>query len=194
MRALFILFSCIFILFSCSHVAEKELFKINLEKEKFETELAYLEVLALRDFDNSRDHSVQAYPLTKAYPETFETFLKHHPKIKEFVEMSGVIGHCFFVKIDARDLGRDEVDLVRWDVEFVQKGKSQSLDFVRLPDVSPRRSVKHRITQRGRETWWVNETFTCSEERLSLDKNFMLKVRRLHAPKEEAYKLNWYVL
>lgn len=179
---------------SCSHVAEKEVFKTNLEKEKFESQTAFLDALALRDFDNSRDHSVYAYPLTSAYAPTFEDFLQRNSKIQEFVQMNGIIGHCFSLKIEARDLGRDEVDLVKWEVEFETQGESQSLEFVRIPDVSPRRSVKHRITQRGRETWWINETFVCSDQRLSFDQDFTLKVVRLHAPEEEAYMLNWFIL
>lgn len=191
---IFLFLFSLFIFASCSHVAEKEVFKTNLKKEKFESETAYFEALALRDFDNSRDHSVYAYPLTRAYPSTFKEYLQQHSKIEEFIGMSGVIGRCFFVKIEARDLGRDEVDLVKWEVEFENLAGTRELDFVRIPDVSPRRSVKHRITQRGRETWWINETFVCSESELSLDRDFRLKIERLHAPQEEGYKLNWYVL
>lgn len=191
----FLTLLCSVLLFtSCSHVAEKEVFKTHFKKDKFETQREYLDALGLRDFDNSRDHSVYAYPLTKAYPSTFKDFLQQHPKIKQFVEMDDVIGRCFYLKIEARDLGRDEVDLVKWAVSFGQQGDSQALDFVRIPDVSPRRSVKRRMTQRGRETWWINETFVCSEKELSLESSFRLKIQKLHTPQDEAYKLNWYVL
>jgi len=179
---------------SCSHVAQKEVFKANLKKDFYENERAYLDALALRDFDHSRDHSVYAYPIIQAYPTTFKDFLGQHSKIKGFVEMQGVVGQCFSLKIEARDLGRDEVDLVRWKVEFEQGTESRTLDFVRIPGVSPRRSVKHRITQRGRETWWINDTYVCSDSELNLERSFVLKVKRLHAPQEEEYKLSWFIL
>lgn len=183
-----------FLLAGCSHVAEKEVFKIHLTKAEFESSTEYLESLGLRDFDNSRDHSVYAYPLTRAYAASFQEFLNEHPRIKEFAETDGVIGRCFFLKIEARDLGRDEVDLVKWDVEFVQKNESRPMSFVRIPDVSPRRSVKRRITERGQETWWINETFVCSSSQLNLETGFALNVRRLDAPAEDSYKLTWLIL
>lgn len=184
----------LFLLVNCSHVAEKEVFKINLTKSEFDSSLEYLESLGLRDFDNSRDHSVYAYPLTRAYPASFKDFLNEHPRIKEFAETDGVIGRCFFLKIEARDLGRDEVDLVKWDVKFIQKNESRPMSFVKIPDVSPRRKVKQRITERGRETWWINETFVCSDSEINLETGFALNVRRLDAPAEDSYKLTWLIL
>lgn len=183
------------ILFSgCSHVAEKEVFKVNILRKQFDSNHEYLETLALRDFDNSRDHSIYAYPLTKAYLSSFVGLFQQQPEIEKFAQTKEVIGQCFALKIEARNLGREEVDLEKWRVEFVQRTQALPLSFVRIPGVSPRRSVKHRITQRGRETWWINENFVCSDVKLNLEQDFRLDVSRLNRPAEDSYKLNWYVL
>lgn len=150
------------------------------ESENYEKQLGVLQ------FNNAKDQSLLAYPITLSYVFAFNEFLEQNPAINLYLAKQKP-STCFYLKIEIRDRGIQETQIERWNVTYRSGEEQRALSFVEVPKVSPRPSVKNRITQRGRETWWMNETYVCSEEPMDWSKDFGLLV----TSGESEFKMDW---
>lgn len=188
MKSIGILTGLFFLIVACSHQAKNVSKSLVLGSGALYESSAYEEKLGILKFNNTKDHSLFAYPVTLSYVFAFNEFLEENPAINYFLSQRRP-SSCFYLKIEVRDRGAQEAQINRWLVNY-RSGKEQTpLRFVEIPMVSPRPSVKNRISQRGRETWWINETFLCAEEQLDWSKDFGLTI----TSGEAQYKMDWKI-
>lgn len=189
MRSIVIMAVTILITLSCSRHAKHVSKSLILGAGALYESEAYEKQLGVLKFNNSKDQSLLAYPITLSYVFAFNDFLEENPAINSFFEKK-LASSCFYLKIEIRDRGIQDSQIERWNVKFQSNDQYTPLEFVDLPKVSPRPSVKNRITQRGRETWWINETYVCSKTPLDWSKDFGLVVQSADSSYEMQWKLN----
>lgn len=146
-------------------------------QESVSDPVRYEAIFGGRVFNHANGHSFLLYPLNQSYPKAFADTFDSNPEIKRFFEKTKSLEQCMRIYFEVLELGRDEVEHAQWDLAFIQNGKETSLDFVEVVGVAPRIHMKHRLSQFGRETWWVNETYACAQEKLNIDSDFDIVIK-----------------
>lgn len=183
------LLSCLLCFFlSCAHQDKRVSQSLLMGSGALYKSSDYEEQLGVLLFNNSKDHSLFAYPVTLSYVFAFNEFLEENPAISIFLNQKSP-SSCFYLKLEARDRGAGEVDISRWKVHFLSGKDKIMLSFINLPLVSPRPSVKNRISQRGRETWWINDSYVCADAAMDWSRDFSLIVSQSDAE----YKMSWKI-
>lgn len=183
------LLSCLLCLcLSCSHQGQRVSQSLLMGSGALYKSSDYEDRLGILRFNNAKDHSLHAYPVTLSYVFAFNEFLDENPAIATFLNQKAH-STCFYLKIEARDRGASEADISRWKVQFLTNKEKTDLTFIKIPLVSPRPSVKNRVSQRGRETWWINESYVCSETPMDWSQDFQLLVTK----GEDEYKMSWKI-
>jgi len=132
----------------------------------------YETIFGGRVFNHANGHSFLIYPLTASYLQAFAEKFERTPEVKLFFEQKSSLEKCLRIYFEVLELGRDEVEHAQWEISFEQNGVATALKFVEEVGVAPRIHMKHRLSQFGRETWWVNETFACADEKLNIESDF----------------------
>ena len=159
------------LIFGCATVHKIPLQYAN-NQESVSDPIRYEAIFGGRVFNHANGHSFFIYPLTISYPKAFSETFERSPETKTYFEQKSSLEKCLRVYFEVLELGRDEVEHQQWEISFEQNGVSTALKFVEEVGVAPRIHMKHRLSQFGRETWWVNETFACAEEKLNIESDF----------------------